>query len=214
MRRKRCERRPPENTSHMQNRPSQVRSWTGASWRMVCGISRIDVKISLALAGETGLLASSSRKCLQVVGRIFLGREDRPENCAEESGGADIEGDVDRCSRNDPCLAPRCGDVKHSWSSSHGKRRCDHRSETDEEALHGEAAVRCCSGSRSATKARNGSMLILMEASSIQSRPAAIQSAELRRHEDKRERTENRAGEEVRATAPEAVPRCDRWRVR
>ncbi len=37
--------------------------------------------------------------------------------------------------------------------------------------------VHCSSGSMSATKARNGSMLTLMEASSIQSRPAAIQSA-------------------------------------
>ncbi len=36
--------------------------------------------------------------------------------------------------------------------------------------------VRWSSGRRSATKARNGSMLTLMEASRIQSRPAAIQS--------------------------------------
>jgi len=37
----------------------------------------------------------------------------------------------------------------------------------------------CCScGSRSATKARKGSMLTLMEASRIQSRPAAIQRTE------------------------------------
>ena len=39
-------------------------------------------------------------------------------------------------------------------------------------------SVRWSSGSRSATKARKGSMLTLMEASRIQSRPAAIQSAE------------------------------------
>ena len=39
---------------------------------------------------------------------------------------------------------------------------------------------RCLSGSRSATKARNGSMLMLMELSRIHSRPAAIQSAEQR----------------------------------
>ena len=38
--------------------------------------------------------------------------------------------------------------------------------------------VRCSSGSRSATNARNGSMLMLMEASSIHNRPAAIHSAE------------------------------------
>ena len=40
--------------------------------------------------------------------------------------------------------------------------------------------VRCSSGSRSATKARNGSMLMLMEASRIHSSPAAIHSAEQR----------------------------------
>ncbi len=40
--------------------------------------------------------------------------------------------------------------------------------------------VRCSSGSRSATKARNGSMLMLMDASRIQSSPAAIQSADER----------------------------------
>ncbi len=39
--------------------------------------------------------------------------------------------------------------------------------------------ARCSSGSMSATKARNGSMLILMEASRIQRRPAAIHNAEL-----------------------------------
>ena len=40
--------------------------------------------------------------------------------------------------------------------------------------------VRCSSGSRSATKARNGSMLMLMDESSIQSRPAAIHRVEER----------------------------------
>ena len=35
--------------SHIQNKPSQVRSWTGASWRMVCGIARMAVTISFAL---------------------------------------------------------------------------------------------------------------------------------------------------------------------
>jgi len=38
--------------------------------------------------------------------------------------------------------------------------------------------VRCSSGNRSATKARNGSMLMLIDASNIQSRPAAIHSVE------------------------------------
>jgi len=38
--------------------------------------------------------------------------------------------------------------------------------------------VRCCSGSRSATKARKGSMLMLIEASRTHSKPAAIHSAE------------------------------------
>jgi hypothetical protein len=38
--------------------------------------------------------------------------------------------------------------------------------------------VRCCSGSRSATNARKGSMLMLTEASRIQSRPAAIHSTD------------------------------------
>src|SRR5262245_30320170 len=37
--------------------------------------------------------------------------------------------------------------------------------------------VRCSDGSRSATKARNGSIEMLIDASRIQSRPAAIQSA-------------------------------------
>src|SRR5262249_60463920 len=38
--------------------------------------------------------------------------------------------------------------------------------------------VRCLGGTRSATKARKGSMLMLMEASITQSSPAAIQSVD------------------------------------
>ena len=67
-------------------------------------------------------------------------------------------------------------------------------------------AVRWPSGSMSATKARNGSMLMLMEASRIQSMPAAIHSADAVGHEEEHERTQDRAGEEVRAAAAEAAP--------
>ena len=35
----------------MQNRPSQVRNCTGASWRMVSGMSRIAAKISDGMTG-------------------------------------------------------------------------------------------------------------------------------------------------------------------
>ena len=67
--------------------------------------------------------------------------------------------------------------------------------------------VRCSGGSMSATKARNGSMLMLMEASRIQSSPAAIHSDRTPGHEDESDGAEDRADQEVRAPAAERAPR-------
>ena len=49
-------------------------------------------------------------------------------------------------------------------------------------------------------------MLMLMEASRIHSRPAAIQSVEATRHQDQRAGTENRAGQEIRTAAAQPAP--------
>ena len=59
---------------------------------------------------------------------------------------------------------------------SQGSAEATTAPEADEQALHAEALRALSSGSRSATNARNGSMLTLMDASRIQSSPAAIQS--------------------------------------
>ncbi len=66
--------------------------------------------------------------------------------------------------------------------------------------------VRWSSGSISATKARNGSMLMLMDASRIQSSPAAIHSTDEFGMKHEGQRAEDRACEEVRTTATQAVP--------
>ena len=66
--------------------------------------------------------------------------------------------------------------------------------------------VRWPSGRMSATKARKGSMLTLMEASRIQSMPAAIHRAELLGMKRSIERSENCADEEIRTAPAEPAP--------
>ena len=87
-----------------------------------------------------------------------------------------------------------------------GKRRTD----ADEEALHDEAGPAAASVNLSATNARNGSMLTLMDASRIHSRPAAIQSEEEFGIDEERERWRESRPRENTDAVGRAVPTCDR----
>ena len=97
--------------SHIQNNPSQVRSWTGASWRMVCGISRIAEQFLLHWTRDRSS-PSSLAESIQVVRRIFIGSQNRPENSAEECSGANVKGDAG-CSWDNPGLTHCCGYMKY-----------------------------------------------------------------------------------------------------
>ena len=67
-------------------------------------------------------------------------------------------------------------------------------------------AVRCSSDSLSATNARNGSIVMLIDASRIQSRPAAIQSVEDVGMKNSARLDRIAPDEEVRAPAPQPAP--------
>ena len=169
----------------MQNSPSQVKNCTTASCLIVFGISRMRLE-DLASSCADPPRSPSARS------NAASPRADTPSSCSTVQSTA---------RRN--TAAPIWNE--YFTVSGIAARACSPATPKHCVSMHGSASARlapmpmnslcitkpvrrCASVSLSATKARNGSIEMLIDASSIQSRPAAIQSERRRRHDEQRDR--------------------------
>ena len=162
-----------EKYSHMQKSPSQVQTCTSASCRIVVGMVRTAARISRAPAAMPALAVLSRSKAARSSGGFSLVvstvYSTAPKNAAAPTMN-------DR--RTVAGIVPGAlAATPNQLVSIHGIAEAITAPNPMKMLCMAKPRVRSCGGSRSATNARNGSIEILIEASRIQSSPAAIHRA-------------------------------------